>query len=674
MTAETNILWQADADRTAAANVTGFLAWLADQNMEFTNYDAVLAWSIAQPEAFWHMLWRYFDVIHDGDIVEVMTAEPMPNTRWFTGTRLNYAEHVLRLENTGDPDRVMLHHSSELRPLATMSWRQVAARVRRLASKLRELGLGEGDCIVAYMPNIPEAMIAMLATTAIGATWSSAAPEFGAQTVIDRFGQIAPKLIFAANGYRYGGKDFDRTADLELILKALPEAADLVMLDYQPQAAKAPAFHGTVHSWQDMLAGPEIKRQDFAFTRVASDHPLWVLFSSGTTGLPKPIVQGHHGIVVEHLKSAAFHFDLKPSDTLFFYSTTGWMMWNTLMWGPLMGASAVLYDGHPAYPEITSLFELAQNTGATVFGTNPTFLQVVKQQGIVPKERFDLSSLQSVILVGSPATPEVFEWVYDSVKDDIWVSSQSGGTEFCSGILAGAPVQPVRAGVIQSRGLATDAQAFGEDGKPIIGDVGELIIGKPMPSMPLFFWGDTGNARYQSSYFEHFESVWTHGDRVQFNADGTCVVLGRSDATLNRFGVRIGSAEIYRTVDSFAAVKDSLIVCVEDGIGGYFMPLFVELADGGGLTDTLIAEIRSQLRRDRSPRHVPDVIVAAPEIPLTLTGKKMEVPVRQLLLGKPLGDVASEGATRNPQALRWFAEYASQWRTKMDNNAKENRV
>lgn len=662
MTTHTDILWTAPTARHAAANATKLLGWLAEQGLTFDDYDAMLAWSIDEPEAFWRKIWAYFDVIHDGKIKEVMSTNPMPDTRWFTGTKLNYAEHVLRLEEAGDPARVMLHHSSELRPHVTMSWSEVGSEVRRLATKLRAMGLGEGDCVAAYMPNIPEAVIAMLATTAIGATWSSAAPEFGAQTVIDRFGQIAPKLVFAANGYRYGGKDFDRTEDLAMILAALPEARDLVMLDYQPSAAKALVFDGTIHTWDDMLSGAEVTREAFSYTRVASDHPLWVLFSSGTTGLPKPIVHGHHGIVVEHLKSAAVHFDLKPSDTLFFYSTTGWMMWNTLMWGPLMGASAVLYDGHPAFPEITSLFELAETTGATVFGTNPTFLQIVKQQGIVPKERFDLSALQSVMLVGSPATPEVFEWVYANVKSDLWVTSQSGGTEFCSGILAGAPIQPVRAGVIQSRGLATDAQAFSEAGEPLTGEVGELVIRKPMPSMPLFFWGDDGNARYRSSYFERFPGVWTHGDRVVFHEDGTCLVLGRSDATLNRFGVRIGSAEIYRTVDSFEGVKDSLIVCVEDGQGGYFMPLFLELAEGVDLTDEMIGAIRTTLRKDRSPRHVPDVILQAPEIPLTLTGKKMEVPVRKLLLGAAMEDVASEGATRNPHALRWFAEYAADWR------------
>jgi acetoacetyl-CoA synthetase len=412
-------------------------------------------------------------------------------------------------------------------------------------------------------------------------------------------------------------------------------------------------------AWADMLSGPEITSDTFQYTRVASDHPLWILFTSGTTGLPKPIVQGHHGIVLEHFKSAAFHFELQENGALFFYSTTGWMVWNTLMWGPLMNGRAVLYDGHPSFPDARLLWRIADETRATVIGISPTYIQIVKQQNITPRDEFALTDLQSMMLVGSPSTPETFEWVYENVKPDIWASSQSGGTEFCSGLLAGSPLLPTRAGEIQAPALGTAAYAYNEDGQPVINEVGELVILKPMPSMPLFFWGEPDFARYTASYFETYPGIWHHGDRVMFNAHGGGFILGRSDATLNRFGIRIGSAEIYRTMEGIAGVIDSLILCVEDDKGGFYMPLFVQLAPGQTLTDDLKATIVKRLRNERSPRHVPDEIIQAPEIPVTLTGKKMEIPVRKLLLGLAVEKVASRDATRNPTALDWFAAFAA---------------
>jgi len=661
MVMEGDLIWEADAARKGRANLTAFLAWLAERGRAFEGYDDLWQWSVEDLDGFWTAIWDYFDLISDGTREAVMTADPMPRTRWFTGTRLNYAEHVLRHEMSGDPNRVMLRHSSELREMASMSWAEVGGAVRRLATRLRAMGIGKGDRVVAYMPNLPETVIAMLATTAIGAVWSSAAPEFGAQTVIDRFSQIEPKLVFACNGYRYGGKDYDRTGDLAQIVAALPSVEHLVTFDYLPGAGTDVPFAGETLGWEDMLAGADVAPEAFVYERVASDHPLWVLFSSGTTGLPKPIVHGHHGIVLEHYKSAAFHFELKAGDALFFYSTTGWMVWNTLMWAPMMNGEAVLYDGHPAYPDARLLWQIADAAGATVLGVNPTFLQIVRNQGIVPKDELAFERLESVMLVGSPATPEVFAWVLEAVKADAWPTSQSGGTEFCSGILAGSPLLPARAGEIQARGLATDAQAFDAEGKPVIGEVGELVIRKPMPSMPLFFWGDAGFARYQSSYFEEFPGVWAHGDRVRFTSHGGALVLGRSDATLNRFGVRIGSAEIYRTVETIDGIADSLIICVEDGDGGYYMPLFVELAEGVTLDAAMVGEIKRRLRNERSPRHVPDEIVAAPAIPHTLTGKKMEVPVRKMFLGASMEQVAGKGATKNPAALEWFADRAASW-------------
>lgn len=659
MVSEGDLLWQASDARLEAAEVTRFLRWLAARGHAFDGYASLHRWSVSDPAAFWLALRDFFGIEMEGDLQQVMTADPMPRTRWFTGTALNYAEQVLRHEGSGDPARTMLHHCSEIRPLAAMSWADVGGQVRKLATRLRAMGVGKGDRVVAYMPNIPETVIAMLAATAIGATWASAAPEFGPQTVIDRFGQIEPKLVFAVNGYRYGGKDFDRTGDLTKILSNLPTAQALVMLDYLPGAAKAPDFHGETLAWSDLFTGPEVPRDAFTYERVPSDHPLWTLFSSGTTGLPKPIVHGHHGIVLEHLKNGAFGFDLAPGDTYFCYSTTGWMVWNTLMTGPLLNGQVTLYDGHPTWPDAGALWRIIEGTKVSHFGVSPTFMTMVRQHGIVPGRDYDVGAMKSLFLTGSPATPELLDWVQHAVRDDLFATTQSGGTELCSGILVGSVLLPVRAGEIQCPALGCDAAAFDEEGRAVVDEVGELVIRQPMPSMPLFFWGDPDFARYMDSYFDLYPGIWRHGDRVRFNAHGGSFVLGRSDATLNRFGVRIGSAEIYRTMEGIEGVADSLIICIEDGKGGYYMPLFVQMVPGVALDDSKKAEIVRRLRTERSPRHVPDEIVAAPEIPTTLTGKKMEVPVRKLLLGLPLGKVASRDATRNPAALDWFADFAA---------------
>ncbi|MEZ5751075.1 MAG: acetoacetate--CoA ligase [Paracoccaceae bacterium] len=659
---ESDILWQAPAERRETGPSGRFLRWLAERGQHFDGYSALWQWSVDHPAAFWQALWNYFDIIADGTPAEVMTDAPMPRTRWFTGTRLNYAEHVLRHETTGDPTRTMIHHCSELRPLASLSWAEVGGQVRKLAERLRAMGIGPGDRIVAYMPNIPETVIAMLASTAIGATWATAAPEFGPQTVIDRFSQIAPKVVFAVNGYRYGGKDYDRNADLQRIVDSLPTAEHLVMLDYLPGAGTQPRFGGAMHAWPDLFTGPDVPREAFHYQRVPSDHPLWILFSSGTTGLPKPIVHGHHGIVLEQLKSGSFHLDLDQGGTYFCYSTTGWMVWNTLMTGPLLDGKVTLYDGHPTWPDAGALWRIMDATRVSNFGVSPTFMQIVRQQGFRPGTDFDLSALRAVFLTGSPSTPEILGWVHEAVKQDLFVTSQSGGTELCSGILAGTVLLPTRAGEIQAPALGCDAAAFDEAGDPVIDTVGELVIRKPMPSMPLFFWGDTDFARYEASYFDMYPGIWRHGDRVRFNAQGGSAVLGRSDATLNRYGVRIGSAEIYRTIETFPEIAESLVVCIEEEDGGYYMPLFVQMVAGKAYSADVEAAIIRRLRSERSPRHVPDVIIPAPEIPMTLTGKKMEVPVRKLLLGLPLDKVASRDATRNPDALDWFADFAARRR------------
>ncbi len=654
MVTEGQLLWQASDARKAGLNLTAFIAWLNARGHDFTGYADLHAWSIADLSGFWGAVRDYFGLILEGSPDPVLSDAPMPRTRWLPQARLNYAEHVLRHETSGDPARTMLHHVSELRPMATMSWAEVGAQVRKLATRLREMGIGPGDRVVAYMPNLAETVIAMLATTAIGAVWSSAAPEFGAQTVIDRFSQIAPKLVFAVNGYRYGGKDFDRRADLDRILAALPTVETVVMLDYLPGAG----MRENALPWDSLFTGPDVPRDVFTYSRVDTNHPLWVLFTSGTTGLPKPITHGHHGIVLEHLKTAAFHYELKEGQALLCYSTTGWMVWNTLMMAPLMNGRAVLYDGHPSHPDARRMWQIAEETRASVFATSPTFIQMVRQQGIDPAHDFTLPALETLLLVGSPATPETFDWAQRAVKPDLWVTSHSGGTEFCSGTLAGSPLLPTRAGEIQAPALGVDVRALSEEGETLIDAEGELAILAPMPSMPLYLWGDADFVRYTGSYFDTWPGIWRHGDRLRMLAHGGSFVLGRSDATLNRFGVRIGSAEIYRTMEGVAGVADSLIICIEDGKGGYWMPLFVAMAKGVALDEAKRAEIIRRLRTERSPRHVPDEIIDVPEIPVTLTGKKMEVPVRKLMLGLPLSRAASRDAARNPAALDWFADLA----------------
>ncbi|WP_029065980.1 acetoacetate--CoA ligase [Labrenzia sp. DG1229] len=656
-------LWSGREDFVQSSNIIKFIAWLERKyGLAFSDYETLWAWSADEPECFWQAIWDYFEIHSTEPVTRILSSRQMPGAVWFEGARVNYAEHVLRHEKQGDPKRPALHHLSELRPLEPMAWEDLGNSVRVLAEEFRKLGIKPGDRIAAYLPNIPETVIAMLATAAIGAIWSAAAPEFGAKTVVDRFSQIEPKLLLVADGYRYGGKDFSRNPEIESIAFALKSVEKVVWLDYLNPYALPPKLSCDVIRWGDLLSQPPVDPESFRYEYVSSEHPLWILFSSGTTGLPKPIVHGHLGILLEHYKSAAFHLNLKPDRAMYFYSTTGWMMWNTLMWAPMMNAAAVLYDGHPAYPTLECLFDIAAKTKVQSLGTSPTVIQNMRNQNVIPKESFDLSALENVFLVGSPATPETFKWLYDNVKSDLWVTSQSGGTEFCSGLVGGSPTLPVYAGEIQARTLGADVHAFDDYGRALVNEPGELVIRKPMPSMPLFLWGDDGFEKYKASYFDTFPGVWRHGDTITINQRGACIVHGRSDATLNRYGVRIGSAEIYRTLEEMPAIADSLVVCIEEPGGGYYMPLFVQLEPGYTLDDKLVGEIKLRLKKERSPRHVPDEILEVPDIPYTITAKKMEVPVRKLLMGVTLNLAASPGAMRNPGALDWYASFASEHR------------
>jgi acetoacetyl-CoA synthetase len=656
---EGQLLWTPSAERIAASEATRFLAWLErERGLAFASYAELQAWSVADLDGFWSAVWAYYDVHSTQPYERVVGDRTMPGARFFPGSRVNYAEHMLRHERRAAPGETVFVHASETRALARMTWHELGASVRAFATALRELGIGPGDRVVAYMPNIPETAIAMLATTAIGAIWSSAAPEFGARTVVDRFAQIEPTLIFVADGYRFAGKEYDRTPVVREILAELPTVEHVVWFPYAGGVDAEIPIAGAL-PWSRFADAPPVAIDDFRYEYVAEDHPLWILFSSGTTGLPKAIVHGHVGTLVEHLKGTGIQQDLDPSKRVFFYSTTGWMMWNALLSGLLQGSSVVLYDGHPAYPTPELLWQLAADAEATTFGASPTFVQMMQKAAIVPRERFDLSKLGGVLLTGSPVSPETTAWFYENVKADLWVNSPSGGTEVCAAWVGGTILQPVYAGEIQCRSLGMDVHAWNERGEEVFDEVGELVVTSPAPSMPLRFWNDPGDERYRETYFEQFPGVWRHGDFIRINARGGAYIYGRSDSTLNRYGVRIGSAEIYRTVDAIDEIADSLIVCLELPGGGFYMPLFVKTVPGCELDDALRAKIATKLRIECSPRHVPDEMHAAPAIPYTLTGKKMEVPIRRILAGAVPSKVASRDAMMDPSALDWYVAFAA---------------
>ena len=662
MVKEGEKLWTPRPEFAEGSNVARYMRWLKQEGRaDVADYPALWEWSVTDIEAFWASIWDYFDV--QSDLRYSAVYEPpedrsqMLGTQWFPGSRVNYAEHLLRHEAEAG-ERTVFHHLSETRPLATMSWKELGRQVRILATQLRALGVAPGDRVVSYMPNVPETAIAMMATVAIGAVWSSAAPEFGVKTVIERFSQIEPKVLFAADGYRFGGKDFRREDEARRIADSLPSLQKIVWLPYLGGGA-VPALPNLV-SWPQLMDHADIPREAFRYERVGHDHPLWVVFSSGTTGLPKAIVHSHVGVLIEHLKLLSFHLNLGPASVMFFYSTTGWMMWNLLLGALLTGSAVVLYDGNPAHPNPDFLWQLAADTRTTSFGASPTFVQMMEKAGLRPGEKYDLSALEGIVVAGAPSTPETFDWFYRCVKQDLWVTSQSGGTEICSGFVGAAPTLPVHAGEIQTRMLGMDVHAWGDDGWELNDEVGELVVTSPFPSMPIKFWNDAGNKRYRESYFDVFPGVWRHGDFIKINARGGCYIYGRSDSTLNRFGVRIGTAEIYRAVEQLPEVADSLIVCVELPGGNFFMPLYVKLKPGHILDEVLRRQINARLRDDCSPRHVPDRIYEVDAIPYTLTGKKMEVPVRKLLMGWPLEKAASRDAMMNPEAIDWFVRFAQE--------------
>ena len=648
------LLWEPSAELIERSRLSEFMGWLTrERGLAFGGYHELWQWSVDDLDGFWSAIWEFFDVQADGDPSPVLAEREMPGARWFPNTSLNYAEHVFAGKRE---EEVAILHASELRELGELRWGELRRQVAAVAEGLRDLGVGRGDRVVAYLPNIPEAIVAFLATASLGAVWSSCSPDFGPASVVDRFAQIEPKVLFAVDGYRYGGKDFDRREVVARLQEAMPTLERTVVLPYLDSAPDLAPLRDAV-PWEELLragAGAELR-----FERVPFDHPLWVLYSSGTTGLPKAIVQGQGGILLEHLKKLHLHVDAHPGDRLFWFTTTGWMMWNFIVSGLLTEAAIVLYDGNPGHPDMGVLWDLAERAGTTMFGTSAAYIAACMKAGVEPGSGRDLSSLKAVGSTGSPLAPEGFDWIYEHLGPQTWLFSTSGGTDLCTAFVGGAATLPVYRGELQARALGAAVEAWDEAGEPVVEEVGELVVTEPMPSMPLYLWGDEDGSRYRESYFEMFPGIWRHGDWLELTRRGTAVIYGRSDSTINRGGVRMGTSEIYRAVLGIDAVVDALVVDLpRPGTDGW-MPLFVVLREGAELDDELPREIARRVREQCSPRHVPDEVFQIDEVPRTLSGKVLEVPVKRILMGTPAEKAASRDSLANPAALDYFVAMAS---------------
>ncbi|MGW5676791.1 acetoacetate--CoA ligase [Streptomyces sp. NPDC003860] len=653
-------LWQPDAERIAAARITHFQHWAAEHHGAPADggYQALHAWSVADLDTFWGAIAEYFDVRFTTPYDRVLAHPDMPGAQWFTGGTLNYAEHALRAADTR-PDAPALLHVDETHEthgtheLAVTSWAELRRQVAALAAHLRTLGVEPGDRVCAYLPNVPQAVVALLASAAVGAVWTSCAPDFGARSVLDRFQQVEPVVLFAVDGYRYGGKEHDRTATVAELRAELPTLRAVVHVPL----LGTPAPDGA-DDWADVTAGDT---GPLTYTPVLFDHPLWILYSSGTTGLPKAIVQSQGGILLEHLKQLALHCDLGPDDRFFWYTSTGWMMWNFLVSGLLTGTTVVLYDGSPGHPRVDAQWAVAERTGATFFGTSAAYVMACRKAGVHPARDHDLSRVGCVATTGSPLPPDGFRWLHDefaAAGTDLWTASVSGGTDVCSCFAGAVPTLPVHIGELQAAGLGTDLHSWDPAGHDVVDEVGELIVTQAMPSMPTAFWNDPDAARYRAAYFDMFPGAWRHGDWITITGRGTVVIHGRSDSTLNRQGVRMGSADIYEAVERLPQIRESLVIGLEEEGGGYWMPLFVHLAHGVALDDELRTTIKNTIKEQLSPRHVPDDIIEIPAVPHTLTGKRLEVPVKRLLQGAALSKAVNPGSVDKPDLLAFYVELA----------------
>ncbi len=654
---EVQPLWSPSEEMAQESNLRSFMRWLTvTRNLHFQDYHALWTWSVTDPQGFWEALWDYAPVITHSPYSSVWDHEQMPGTRWFPGSTLNYGEHLLKGAVPGNP---AILFQSERQPLQEIHWSELRKQVAALQQQLVSLGLQSGDRVVAFLPNIPEATIGLIACSSLGIIWSSCSPDFGAGSVIERFAQIEPKAIITVDGYSYNGKSFDKRDIVKDIVSALPTLEAAIFIPYLTSDPVL-LLETNLILWSDMLAahdGREIQIHPVPF-----DHPLWVLYSSGTTGKPKAITHSHGGVLLEHYKYLWFHNDVKPGERYFWFSTTGWMMWNFVQANLMVGATIVLYDGSPGYPDLGVLWRLAEEAGVNHFGTSAPYILACLKAGMTPKSLVNLQAIRSISSTGSPLPPEGFRWIYDAVGEDIWLCSMSGGTDVCTAFVGGCPTLPVYEGEIQCRALGCALYAWDDEGQAVEDQMGEMVITRPMPSMPVFFWNDPDGSKYRSSYFEDFPGFWRHGDFIKITKRGGVVIYGRSDATLNRHGVRIGTAEIYRAIDLIEDIQDALIINLEHEDGSHYMPLFVQLKVGMTLTDDLKSRINAILKESYSPRHVPDQIISCPDIPYTMSGKKLESPVKKLMMRIPLQQSASLDALRNPASLDFFIRFAKDYR------------
>lgn len=650
---EGTLLWEPDRSRIENSNLSRYMKWLNEEKqLDMKDYNSLWNWSVHDIEGFWKSQWDYFNIQSGKPYQHVLSSHEMPGATWFTGSTINYAEHVFRNRNQ---DNIAIIHESEVRQTTEVTWGQLYRDTAAIQQTLKELGVKSGDRVVAYAPNIYETAVAFLASASLGAVWSSASPDFGTQSVIDRFRQIEPKVMLTIDGYSYGGKQFDRTEVAAAIQKELPTLEATIAVPYLKMDADFSSFKNAI-LWEDAIANA--KKTELHYEPVPFNDPLWVLFSSGTTGKPKPIVHSQGGILLEHLKALTFHMDLDENSRFYWFTTTGWMMWNFLIGGLLTGSTIILYDGNPAHPNKDFLWDFAERTEMTVLGTSASYLTACMKDGMVPKENYQLQKLANISSTGSPLPPEAFQWCYDNVKDDVWISSVSGGTDVCTAFILGAPILPVYAGELQCMGLGAKVESFDENGLPGTGTIGELVLTEPFPSMPIYFWNDQDGSRLQESYFDMYPGIWCHGDYLKITERHTGVIYGRSDATINRGGIRIGTSEIYRAVDKVKEVSDCLIVDIPSADGNSQTPLFVVLKPGCELTEEVIGEIRSQIRTACSPRHVPTSIHQVVDLPRTLNGKKLEVPVKKILMGRPVEEVVNKGSLSNEKALEYFVQFS----------------
>lgn len=691
-------LWRPSAGRIEDAGITRYQQWLKEtRGLSFARYDDLWQWSVTEIETFWQTIWDYCGVISHSPYDQVLVERTMPGARWFEGATLNYAEQSLaRAHIAVAADQPAIIFQSELVERAEVSWRTLNGQVGSIAATLRALGLEPGDRAVAYMPNVPETVAAMLAVTSQGGIWSCTAPDMGAVGVLDRFRQIQPRILFAIDGYRYGGRDYDRRETVQQLVRQLPSVETVIFVPYLDPAAELTLSFPDTPERQVSVIDFKVasdQPQQVDFVAVPFSHPLWIVYSSGTTGMPKPIVHGHGGVVIQNLKAGLLHGDSRPGDRAFWFTSTNWIMWNSVVNGLMNGVTIMLFDGNPGYPDCTTLWQFAERERINAFGTSPAFIALCMKAGINPGEQFDLGPLRSVGCTGSPLSEEGYRWVYSHVKNDVRLGCISGGTDPGACFLTTCSILPVYAGEMQCREMGVATHAFDDDGNSIMDEVGELVVTQPMPSMPLFFWGDTDGSRYYESYFETFADkrpgVWCHGDWLRLiprEEAVTGIIYGRSDSTINRHGIRMGTSEIYRVVEEHDDILDSLVIDLEYLDRPSYMALFVVLRTPG-VTDVVLSgpapdgaiagnaakgkatpeqtgvpaalrdELLNAIRTTLSARHVPDEVFAIPAVPRTLSGKKLEIPVKKILLGKDIGKSVNRDSMANPESIDWFVDF-----------------